>query len=152
MAEVTGAESRPGAVSAGVWLVITGGVLLAAGGLVIGSASFETLRQVAPASVPDESVRTSLWLYRGLGLLFALSAAGLIGLALRAGRRDPRSRRATVALGMAVVVLVAVAAFVAGSHILVLLSVFVIITGSLLLSRPAALAWFAGGADLEVEP
>jgi hypothetical protein len=63
----------------------------------------------------------------------------------RARIRDLRSRRAAMALGLAIVVLVAVAAVFSGTHILALLSLIPIVIGTLLLSRPAVVEWYAGG-------
>lgn len=139
---------RPGVVTAAVWALLIGGVLLAAGGLITAGVSFDTLRQVASASVPDESIRASLWLYRGVGILFAAAGAALISLAVRAGRRDIRFRRATVALGLTVTAVVAVISALVGTHILALLSLVPIVIGTWLLSRPAALEWFLGSGGI----
>jgi hypothetical protein len=49
-----------------------------------------------------------------------------------------------MALSLAIVVLVAVAAVLSGTHILALLSILPIIVGTLLLSRPAVVEWYAG--------
>jgi hypothetical protein len=149
---MTGIQSRPGAVSGAVWCLVIGAVMLAAGGLITAAVSFDTLRLVAPESVPDESIRSSLWLYRGVGTLFALAAAALASLTVRAGRRDARFRRATMALALALTVIVAIVAALIGIHILALLSLVPIVVGTLLLSRPAVVAWFAGAADLEAGP
>lgn len=136
--------SRPREITTALWLVGVGAVLLLAGGLVTASVSFDTLRQVAPPSVTDESVRASLWLYRGAGILFAAAGAGLLWLTLRTRRRDPRFRRATVSLALVIVVLVAVAAVFAGAHILAVVSALPIIAGTLFLGRSSTVAWFAG--------
>lgn len=141
---------RPAVVRRAVWLLLSGSVLVAAGGLITAAVSFDTLRQVAPAAVDDETVRSSLWLYRGVGLLFVLAAAGLITVAVRAGRGDVRFRRATTALSLATVVLVSLSAVLVGSHILALLGVLPILLGVVLLGRPAAVAWFAGVPEEEV--
>ena len=143
-------DARPGVVTGGVWALLIGGVLLAAGGLITAGVSFDTLRQVASASVPDESIRASLWLYRGVGILLTAAAAALISLAVRAGRREIRFRRATVALGLAVTVVVAVISAVAGTHILALLSLVPIVIGTWLLSRPAAVQWSLGSGGIGV--
>ncbi len=130
-----------------VWLLITGSVLVAAGGMITAAVSFSTLREVAPAAVDDETVRSSLWLYRGVGLLFVLAAAGLIFVAVRTGAGDVRFRRAATALSLAVVVMVSLAAVLIGTHILALLGVLPILLGVVLLGRPASAAWFAGIPD-----
>lgn len=143
-------DVRPGVVTGAVWALLIGGVLLAAGGLITAGVSFDTLRQVASASVPDESIRASLWLYRGVGILLTAAAAALISLAVRAGRREIRFRRATVALGLAVTAVVAVISAVAGTHILALLSLVPIVIGTWLLSRPAAVQWYLGSGGTGV--
>jgi len=145
---MTVSDVRPGVVTGAVWALLIGGVMLAAGGLITAGVSFDTLRQVASASVPDESIRASLWLYRGVGILFTAAAAALILLAVRAGRREIRFRRATVALGLAVTVVVAVISAVAGTHILALLSLVPIVVGTWLLSRPAAVQWYLGSGGI----
>lgn len=147
---MTGGLARPAVVRRAVWLLVAGAVLVAAGGMVTAAVSFDTLRQVAPATVDDETVRSSLWLYRGAGLLFVLAAAGLVFVAVRAGRGDIRFRRATTALSLAVVVLVSLAAVLVGSHILALLGLLPILIGVVLLGRPVAVAWFAGIPEEDV--
>ena len=141
-------QGRPGAVTVAVAMLVLGAVLLGVGGLLTAAVSFDTLRQVAPESVPDERVRESLWLYRGVGLLFAAAAVGVLALTAGAVRRDPRYRRATVALGLALVALVSLAAVLVGTHLLVLLSLLPLTVGILLLTRPAARIWFAGAPEV----
>ena len=137
--------SRPGAVMTAFWLLIVGAVLLMTGGLLTATVGFDTLRQAAPPAVSDQAVRDSLWLYRGVGTLFALAAIGLAAVAVRARDGDPRFRRATMALGLAVVVLVALAAVFTGAvFILALLSLLPIVVGVMFLNRPVVGDWFAG--------
>ena len=145
---MTVSDVRPGVVTGAVWALLIGGVMLAAGGLTTAGVSFDTLRQVASASVPDESIRASLWLYRGVGILFTAAAAALILLAVRAGRREIRFRRATVALGMTVTLVVVLISAVVGTHILALLSLVPIVVGTWLLSRPAAVQWYLGSGGI----
>lgn len=152
MADMTGMDARPSAVRGAVWSLVIGAVMLAAGGLITAAVSFDTLRLVAPESVPDDSIRSSLWLYRGVGLLFALAAAALVSLTVRAGRRDVRFRRATMALALTLTVVVAIVAAFIGTHILALLSLVPIVVGTLLLSRPAVVAWFVSAPDPGVGP
>lgn len=125
-------------------MLVIGGVLLVAGGLLAALVSFDSLRQAAPAAVTDDSVRAYARLYRGTGVLFALAGAALVWFAARARNRDPRSRRAAMALALTVVVLVAVAAVFSGTHILALLGLLPTIVGALLLSRPGVIEWYAG--------
>lgn len=139
--------SRPSAVTRAIWFVIGGAVLVAAGGMVTAGVSFNTLRQVAVPTVSDDTVRSTLWLYRGVGTLFVLAAAGLVFVAVRTLGGDVRFRRATTALSLAVVVVVSLSAVLVGTHILALLGVLPILVGIVLLGRPAAAAWFAGHPD-----
>lgn len=143
-------ESRPGVVSAAFWLLISGAVLLMTGGLLAATVGFDTLRQAAGPSVSDQSIHDYLRLYRGAGILFSVAAAALAVFAIKARNRDPRSRRATMSLGLAIVVLVAIAAVFAGTHVLALLSMVPIIVGTLLLGRPAAVDWFSAGRAADV--
>ena len=138
-------SERPPAVMTASWLLIVGAVLLMAGGLLTATVGFDTLRQTAPPTVSDAAVRDSLWLYRGVGALFALAAVALTGMAVRTRGGDLRFRRATMALGLAIVVLVALAAVFTGAvFILALLSTVPIVVGVMMLNRPAVSAWFAG--------
>jgi len=136
-------ESRPAAVTTAFWLLIVGAVLLMAGGLMAATVSFDALRQSHPATVSDQALRNLLRLNRGVGILFAIGGVALAWMAARARDRDPRFRRATVALGLTIVVLVAVASVYGGS-ILALLSLVPIVVGTLLLSRPNIVEWYAG--------
>ena len=147
---MTAPQPRPGAVTAAFWLLVVGGVLLVVGGLLAATVSFDTLRQAAGPSVSDQSIRDYLRLYRGAGILFALAGAALVFFASRIRTPDPRSRRATVTLGLTIVVLVAVAAVFAGTHVLALLSLLPVVVGTLLLGRPAAVDWFMGRTDVDV--
>lgn len=136
--------SRPGAVTRAIWFVIGGAVLVAAGGMVTAGVSFDTLRQVAVPTVSDDTVRSTLWLYRGVGTLFVLAAAGLAFVAVRTLGGDIRFRRATTALSLTLVVVVSLSAVLVGTYILALLGVLPILVGIVLLGRPASTAWFAG--------
>ena len=147
---MTAPESRPGVVAAAFWLLVGGAVLLMTGGLLAATVGFDTLRQAAGPSVSDQSIRDYLRLYRGAGILFSLAAAALAVFAIKARNRDLRYRRATMSLGLAIVVLVAIAAVFAGTHVLALLSMVPIIIGTLLLGRPAAADWFSGRSDAGV--
>lgn len=135
---------RPSAVNVACWLLVLGSVLLIAGGLLAALVGFDSLRQAAPATVTDDAVQSYARLYRGTGVLFAVTGVALGWFAVRARNRDPRARRAAIALGLAVVVLVAVAAVFAGTHILALLGLLPIIVGVLLLNRPSVVDWYAG--------
>ena len=136
-------ETRPSAVTTAYWLLVLGAALLMAGGLITATLGFETVRRTQPASVTDESVNALLWLNRGIGILFILSAVALAWLARRALRRDPRFRRAAVALALATVLVVAIAS-VFGGFVLAPLALVPIIVGTMLLSRPPVVEWYAG--------
>ncbi len=138
-------ESRPSAVTTACWLLVVGGVLLIAGGVLATLVSFDSLRQAAPITVTDEALHDYARLYRGAGILFGIAGVALVWFAGRARSRDLRARRAAMALGLSIVVLVAVAAVFSGTHILALLSLLPIVVGTLLLSRPTVLDWYAGG-------
>ena len=137
-------DDPPGGVSTAIWVLVAGAVLLVVGGLMAATVSFDALRQAAPPTVPDDDVRHYGLLYRGAGVVFAVAGAALAVLAARARRRDPRLRRAAMTLGLTIVVLVGLAAVFAGTHILALLSLLPIVVGTLLLSRPAVVEWYAG--------
>jgi len=137
-------QDRPAAVTLAVLLLSTGGAMLILGGVFTAWVDFSSLRQVAPATVTDGAVREAVLFYRGVGILAALAGAALVALAWRARRRDVRARRAAISLAFAIVVLAAVGAVLAATHILTLLSLPLIIVGALLLARPATAAWFAG--------
>lgn len=134
-------ESRPTAVSAAFWALIVGAVLLMAGGLMAATVNFDALRQSHPATVSDQTLRNLLRLNRGVGVLFAVGAAALAWMAARARDHDPRFRRATMALALTIVVLVAVASVYVGS-ILSMISLVPIVVGTLLLNRPSVVEWF----------
>lgn len=146
---MTADEPRPGVVTAAFWLLVVGAVLLMTGGLLAATVGFDYLRQVEPPAVSDQSVRDLLWQYRGTGLLFSLAALALLALAIRMRVGDPRARRASIALGLVIVILISIctAIQIAGLHILALLSMVPIIVGTLLLGRSAAADWFVGGTD-----
>ena len=147
---MTADAGRPGAVTAAVVSMVLGAVTLAVGGVLTAAVSFDTLRQLAPESVSDDTVRESLRFYRGEGVIFAVAAVSLLALTIRAARRDPRYRRAAVALGLALVALVSLAALVVGTDQLVTLSLLPLTIGALLFTRPSVRNWYAampGSAD-----
>lgn len=140
---MTAPKPRPTSVTAAFWLLVVGGVMLLSAGLITATIGFDTLRRTQPATVSDASVHNLLVFNRGLGVLFAVAAVALVWLAARARDRDPRLRRATIALGLVLVVLIALSSLYAG-HILALLSLLPIVVGTLLLNRPGAVEWYAG--------
>ena len=133
---MTASESRPDSGNAAFGLLVTGAALLLSGGLMAVIVGFDTLRRGAPPTVSDDAVRNYLRLYRGAGVLFGIAAAALARLAMRARDGDPRYRRAATGLGMAIVLLVAVAAVFLGTVTTpALLSLLPIIAGTLLMNR-----------------
>lgn len=136
-------DDPPGGVTTAMWLLVAGAVLLVGGGLMAATVSFDALRQAAPPTVSDGDVRHYGLLYRGTGVLFTVSGVALAVMAARARLGNPRMRRAVMALGLTIVVLVGLASVLAGTHILALLSLLPIIVGTLLLSRPAVVEWYS---------
>ncbi|MCI4673572.1 hypothetical protein [Candidatus Mycolicibacterium alkanivorans] len=139
---MTPTEPRPRAVEAAFWLLVVGAVLLLADGLLAAALGFDTLRKAAGPSVSDQTIRDYLRFHRGSGVVCALAAVALAALAVRTRAGDPRFRRATMGLGLAIVVLVGLIAVFFGTHIFALLSLVPIIVGTLLLSRPPVAKWF----------
>lgn len=137
-------DDPPGGVITAIWVLVAGAVLLVVGGLMAATVSFDALRQAAPPTVSDQDVSRYGMLYRGAGLVFAAAGVALAVMAARARLRNPRLRRAVMTLGLTIVVLVGLAAVFAGTHILALLSLVPIVVGTLLLSRPAVVEWYAG--------
>ena len=128
---MTATQPRPRVVDTAFWLLLVGAALLLAGGLLAATLSFDTVRQA------------NLIFHRGVGVGCVLAGAGLGFLAGRTRTGDARFHRATIGLSMAIVVLVALVAVFAGIHVLSLLALLPIIVGSLLLTRPTAMDWFA---------
>lgn len=142
--------SRPAAVMTAFWLLIAGVILLMMAGLLTVTADFDTVRATSPSWASDDAVRSYLRLFRGMGLLFCLAALALTGLAVRARDGDPRYRRAVMALGLAIVVMVPLAAVITGAVlILALLSLLPIIAGVMLLNRPVVIQWFQQGRSAD---
>ena len=138
-------DPRPGGVTTAFWLLAVGAVLLMGGGLMAATVTAESIRQAASQTVSDDAVRNALRLYRGAGILSCLAGAALAGFAAGAFKRKVRARRAAVALGLAIVVMVSVmAALTGGVSVLALLSLLPIIVGTLMLGRPAVLGWYSG--------
>jgi uncharacterized membrane protein len=135
---------RPVAVNTAFWILVVGAALLLVGGLMAASVSFDYLRNSVPPTVSDDGVRSYARFYRGAGVLFSLAAVALVAFAARARSRDPRSRRAAMALGLTIVVVVGVVAALGFSTTPSLLSLLPIVVGTLLLSRPAVVEWYAG--------
>lgn len=144
---MTPTERRPRSVDVAFWLLVAGAVLLMAGGMLAATLGYDTLRSAAGSSVSDQTIRDYLRFHRGAGVVCALAAVALAALVVRTRAGDPRFRRATMGLGLAIIVLVGVVAVFFGTHIFALLSLLPIIVGTLLLSRPQAAQWYAPAPD-----
>lgn len=140
-------EPRPRLVDAAFWVLVVGAVLLLAGGLLAATLGFDTLRKAAAPSVSDRTIRDYLRFHRGAGVVCAVAAVALAALIVRTRAGDPRFRRATMGLGLAIVVLVGLIAVFFGTHVFALLSLLPIIVGTLLLSRPQVAQWFVSDAE-----
>ncbi|MGA5461763.1 hypothetical protein [Mycobacterium sp. NPDC050041] len=135
--------SRPRVVDVAFWLLVVGAVVLIGGGMLAATVSFDAARDAIDAAVSDEQVRQYLLLYRGMGIGSVLSGVGMAFLAGRTRGGDPRFRRATIGLGLAITLILAVLAFVFGiSQPITLAGVLPIVAGVVLLTRPASSAWF----------
>lgn len=135
--------SRPRVVDVAFWLLAVGAVVLIGGGLLAATVSFDSARGAIDSAVSDEQVRQYLLLYRGMGIGSVLSGAGLAFLAGRTRGGDARFRRATVGLGLAITVILAVLAFVFRiAQPITLAAVLPIMAGVVLLTRLASSAWF----------
>ncbi|MEV3901903.1 hypothetical protein AB0K11_06215 [Mycobacterium sp. NPDC050551] len=135
--------SRPRVVDVAFWLLVVGAVVLIGGGMLAATVSFDAARDAIDPAVSDEQVRQYLLLYRGMGIGSVLSGAAMAFLAGRTRGGDPRFRRATIGLGLAITLILAVLAFVFGiSQPITLAGVLPIVAGVVLLTRPASSAWF----------
>jgi hypothetical protein len=114
---------RPRAVTAAFWCWVAAALLLVVGGMITASVSLPPV-------------------FRGAGVLTALAGAGMAFLAGRTRAGDTRFRRATIALSLALVILIALLAVVGVVHILTLIAVIPLIAGLALIPRPAAAAYY----------
>jgi hypothetical protein len=125
------------------WLLVVGAVVLIGGGMLAATVSFDAARGAIDPAVSDEQVRQYLVLYRGMGIGAVLTGAGMAFLAGRTRGGDARFRRATIGLGLAITLILAVLAFVFGiAQPITLAAVLPIVAGVVLLTRPASSAWF----------
>lgn len=142
---MTASESRPRALTISIWLLIAGAVLLMAGGLLALTFGFDALRQVVPATVTDEQVRQLLAFRRGAGAVCVAAGLGVAFLAGKTRGGDVRFRRATIGLGLTLIVLVGILQVFVNIGLVALLSLPPIIIGTLLLTRPVVASWFDPG-------
>jgi cytochrome bd-type quinol oxidase subunit 1 len=138
-------DQRPRSVDVALWLLVIGSVLLLAGGLLALTVSFSSARQMVDPALSDDVVHQLLRFNRIAGAVCVVAGLILGWLTGKLRRsRDPRFRRAVIALAMAIGVVVAMLAVVAGSHLLTLIALLPIIVGAMVLTRPAATEWFGG--------
>jgi peptidoglycan/LPS O-acetylase OafA/YrhL len=121
---MTAAQPRPRVVSAGFWCWAAASVLLVAFGLLLA---------FSPDSLPT--------LFRGMGVLFAVSGLGLGFLAGRARIGDARFRRAAIALALAIVIVLALFALYSRGPIWLVMMILTMV-GAVLMMRPPAQEWF----------
>jgi hypothetical protein len=119
-------EQRPRIVTVAVWCWLVAAVLLIALGLLSVTAS------------------NVLFLVRGAGVLFIVAALALAFLAGRTARGDSRYRRATVALALTLVLLLALYTLLSQGIAWVVPMVLVMVA-AVLVMRPSAQAWFVAG-------
>jgi len=119
------ADPRPRAVTTAFWCWLAGAVLLIVGGLL-----------TTAVAVPLPT------LFRGMGVVVAISGVGMAFVAGRTHAGDARYKRAAVALSMAIVVLVGVIALLGVLHICALLAPLALIAGTVAIRSSAAQTWF----------
>jgi peptidoglycan/LPS O-acetylase OafA/YrhL len=121
---MTATQPRPRIVNAAFWCWAAAAVLLVAFGLLL---AFST----DPLPV----------LFRGVGVLFALSGLGLGYLAGQARLGRKRFRRAAVALSLAIVVILALFTLMSRGPVWLVVMI-VTMVGAVLMMRPSAQEWF----------
>lgn len=145
---MTSTEPRPRAVDIAFWLLIVGAVLLMAGGLLAITLGYDVLRAALPSSYTDEVVRQLLNFRRGAGVICVLAGLALAYLSGRTRGGDVRYRRATIGLGLTLIVLVGLMQVFVNIGLVALLALLPIIAGTLMLTRPSVAGWFTPGADV----
>lgn len=129
-------QPRPRLVDIAFWTMLVAAVLLISGGLLMMTWAFSTT-----ADTPQ--MRTGLMVVRGLGIGWILAGGALAFLSPRTRRRDARFRRATVALSVAVVVVLGVfPLFARVVDIVFLLPMLLLVAAVILLTRPVVNKWF----------
>ncbi|MGV0836631.1 hypothetical protein [Mycolicibacterium thermoresistibile] len=147
----TSPSERPRLVEVAFWALLLGAVLLIGAGLLVATVSFDLLRAVAPETMTDEQLRGYLMFRRSAGVLYALAGAGLAFLTGRLRGRQPQYRRATVALGLVTVAVVAALTVIVGTGVAPLIALLPVLSGAVLLTRPTAMAWFQGAHDGDIQ-
>jgi CDP-diglyceride synthetase len=119
-------QQRPRIVTIALWCWLVAAALLIALGLL------------------SVTARNVLFFVRGAGVLFIVAALALAFLAGRTAKGDARYRRATVALALALVVLLALYTLLSQGIAWVVPMVLVMVA-AVLMMRPSAHAWFSTG-------
>ena len=147
----TSPPQRPRIVDVAFWLLLLGAALLLGTGLVVATVGFDQLRAVAPETFTDDQLRSYLMFRRATGLLYALAGAGLAFLTGRIRGGQVTYRRATVALGLVTVAVVAVLTVIVGTGVAPLIALLPVLVGVVLLTRPTAAGWFTDDVTEDTE-
>jgi len=123
-------QSRPRVVNVAFWCWLGAAILLITGGLLTATVDLPGLPVV----------------FRAIGVLFALAGLALAVLAGRTRSRDPRFRRAAIALSLATVIVVAIISVFGVIHVLCLLGLLPLIAATVCITRPEAQKWFTEDA------
>jgi hypothetical protein len=84
--------------------------------------------------------------FRAIGVLCALAGLALAVLAGKTRSRDPRFRRAAIALSLATIIVVAIISVFGVIHVLCLLGLLPLIAATVSITRPEAQKWFTEDA------
>lgn len=140
---MTSADPRPRIVEVAFWSWLVAAVSLIVGGLLAVTTGFATIRDRVAASVTDDQIHSFLNLYRGTGAIAIVAGMAVGYLAGRTRRGDKRFHRASVALSLALVVLLVACALLLGFILpLTPLAVLALIVAAVLATRGSASAWF----------
>ncbi|MBB4852841.1 putative membrane protein [Mycobacteroides chelonae] len=135
---------RPRIVDVAFWFWVVAAAALFLNGLAGVLTGFDMARAAKP-SFTDDQVRDLVTFSRGWGALCILLAAGIAFLAGRTRQGDTRYRRALITLSV-VSVLGAIALATSGSvGPVLLIAALSLIVANVLIIRPTAQNWFAGG-------
>jgi hypothetical protein len=144
---MTATEPRPRSLTIAFWFLVFGAVMLMAGGLLAITLGYDLLREALPSSFSDQAVHQLLVFRRGAGVICVVAGLALAFLTGRTRTGDVRYRRATLGLGLAIIVLVGIMQVFVNIGLIALLSLLPIIVGTLLLSRPPVAKWFSPQPD-----
>ncbi|PIB77523.1 hypothetical protein CQY22_000710 [Mycolicibacterium brumae] len=123
--------------------MFVGAILLIVGGALAATVDGDAIRAQAQGVLTPDQTESLLLAHRIGGVLVAAAGLGIGYLTAQARRGDERYRRSGVVLSVATVFAVLVITVFLGSHLLTIIGMLPIIVGALMLTRPAARAWFA---------